>query len=74
MKTKTPQFRDIVLGDLKRYKVPQKELAAEMGLSVSRMYAVLNEPMNIRAQGIIAIQKLTKLPYSEIMLMIQQAS
>ncbi len=71
MKTQSPQFRDIVLGDLKRYKVSKEVLAAEMGLSVSRMYAVLNEPMSIRAQGIIAIQKLTKLPYSEIMLLIQ---
>lgn len=73
MKTQTPTFRDIVLGDMKRYKVPKEELAAEMGLSVSRMYAVLREPKDMRAQGIIAIQKLTKLPYSEIMLLIQQA-
>ena len=71
MKPQTPNLRDIVIGDMKRYRVSREALAAEMGLSISRMYAILDEPMKIRAQGIIAIQKLTKLPYSEIMQLIQ---
>lgn len=70
-KTTNPSFRDVVLGDLKRYKVPPKVLAAEMGVSESRMYALLREPYNIRIQGIIAVQKLTKLPYSDLIQLIQ---
>ncbi len=72
-KTQKPKIRDVVLGDMKRYKVPPKVFAEEMGVSESRMYALLNDPYNIRIQGIIAIQKLTKLPYSEIIQLIQSS-
>lgn len=73
MKTKNPEFKDIVAADMRRYGVSSETLAAEMGVSRSMMYEQLRNPITMRARGIIAIQKLTKLPYSEIMLLIQQA-
>lgn len=59
-------FKSFVLGEMVKRSYAPAEMALKLGMSRAKFYSLLKNPMALRLDELVALQKITATPYAEL--------